>query len=229
LSQLPSNRTGTAFIVNYKIASSTRLGGSAHFYRAVSDPEDAVFLKRDYSIELSQKFLKQSIKLWFREKNRANAVESSLASEQKINSLRLEQRLPVNRAIGIQNRLELHWAKPLEENNRYYGINFFHQVDWEYQKKWRFLFRWSVFDVPDYALRIYEFEPDLPGNFRIVLLNGRGYKFMSTLRWRPLPFAQFDFKYQQRYYPDLESVGSGLDRIETNRVHEFRMSVVLSR
>ena len=227
LSRIPQNRIGSALMAEYRFSSATRVGGYAHFYRKIRSSESNRFVFRDYLLEVTQRFPGQVLKLQFRQKYRENDVENSQALEKKIYSLRLSHYLRAATKIRLQNRIELRWAKPLDRLNRYYGFSMFHQVEWKPKRQIRLVARWTSFDVPDYDLRIYEYEPDLPGSFRMMLLNNRGYKWFFLLRWRPAVFVQLDFKYQQRTYPELESIGSGADEIGSNRTHEFRMSLIL--
>jgi hypothetical protein len=59
------------------------------------------------------------------------------------------------------------------------------------------------------------------------LLNGRGYKFFLMARWVPFKNCQINMKYGQRLYPDQQSIGSGLDEIYSNRIQDFRFSLLL--
>lgn len=227
LSRTPQNRLGTALMAEYRFSSATRVGGYAHFYRKIRSSESNLFVFRDYLLEVSQRFAGQMVKLQFRQKYRENDVENSPALEKKIYSLRLSYYLRAGKKLRLQNRIELRWAKPLIRLNRYYGFSMFHQAEWNPGQQLRLIARWTSFDVPDYDLRIYEYEPDLPGSFRMMLLNNRGYKWFFLLRWHPAGFVQLDFKYQQRTYPELKTIGAGADEISGNRTHEFRMSLIL--
>ncbi len=226
LSQSPDNKKGAAIFLTYKLAPDTRIGGYAHFYQKVHDSQANPFFRRDYLIQIKQKLWHQWFRIQYRQKYRENDIEQNNELQKILRSLRLEQKTKLNRFVRLQNRLELHWANPLDKNHRYYGISLFHQLTWQYFEPLRIIARWTTFDVPDYDLRIYEFEPDLPGNFRTVLLNDRGYKVLFLIRWRPISKIQLDFKYQQRFYPDETTVGSGLDEFETNRIHNFRLSFI---
>lgn len=226
LSQVPQNKMGLAFIINHRFSGGRRLGGYAHFYREIRNSEALPFPRRDFMLELTQRLSGQQIKIQFKQKYRENNLTGSSEMNKRIQLLRLTHYFNSSRRLRFQNRLELHWAEPLKSVNRSYGLALYHQINFQVEKKWRIVTRWTSFDVPDYDLRMYEYEPDLPGTFRTVLLNNRGYKWIFLFRWLPTKNAQLDFKYQQRFYPDLDNVGSGLDEIHANRVHEFRMSLI---
>jgi len=227
LSRIPQNRSGAAMLLNYRIFANTRIGGYVHFYRTLFDSEDMPFVNRDYLLEIRQKISGQQYYLQYRHKQRENDLTNFNEEEKQYQALRLGQLLRLSPRVTLQNRLEFHWTRPLLSTGRYYSTSLFHHLIWTPNRKWRVILRWTSFDIPEYDLRIYEYEPDLPGNFRIVMLNDRGYKWLLLLRWKTSRFIQFDFKYQQRFYPDLKEIGSGRDQIHSNRIHDFRVSFIL--
>lgn len=226
ISRLPQNKTGMAHVIHYRLRSDIILGGYVHFYRKNYDSGENLFTRKDYLLEIRKKYEKHWIRVQLFRKYRENKLEDSSQPELEISALRFETNLVIHPQISLRNRIEIRWAKPLETNLEQYSTDIFQQVEWWIFKNLRLISRWSTFDIPDYELRIYEYEPDLPGNFRSVLLNGRGYKWITIFRLRIGQKLQFDFKYQQRFYPDLDLIGSGYDEIDSNRVHEFRLSFI---
>lgn len=226
LSRSPGNRAGASLLFYFKPVPHTALSGYVHLYRTLYDSESNPFTRRDFFLEARRKVFNQWFAVQYRQKYRENDIDTATEWEKRIHQLRLEVKLDVHRKLDMRTRLEIHWAKPLEPLQRFYGFSLFHQVQWHLQKGFRLITRWTHFHVPDFDLAIYEYEPDLPGSFRTVMLNGRGYKWLFLLRWKPSPVWQFDLKYQQRFYPDQEVYGSGLDRLETNRIHDLRLAII---
>ena len=128
-------------------------------------------------------------------------------------------------ALLLRTNFEIHWGAGNFEGGGFPGINIYQQLEWTLPK-WRLVARWSNFDIPTYDLRIYEYETDLPGNFRSQLLNERGNKVFFILRWIPGDRIQWDLKYGQRYYPDQVTMGSGPDRIDHKRELEIKLSLI---
>ena len=223
---IPQNQVGSAFILYYLFSPLTKLAGYFYINRKIRESNSDLFIKRNFYIELTQKYEVQLLKVQYRRYYRANDVISSEMFQKIIHGIRLDHSVNVTRKMLLKNRLEMRWAKPLKTNKRYYGLNFFIQMDWSNLNNFKMITRWSTFDIPDYDLRIYEYEFDLPGNFRSVLLNGRGYKWIYLVRFKLSKKIQLDFKYQHRFYPDQTSIGSGLDTIEKNRVNDFRLSFI---
>jgi hypothetical protein len=225
LSSIPENKFGTAFILRYTFITKAVIGAYAHFYKDNLNGLELPFLNRDFLVEITQKSGKQQIKFQYKQQYRKNSRE--VVNDEKIRrSLRLSYDLNMSKKFHIQNRLELRWATPLDPVRHPYGISFYQQIKWNFFNQWWLLTRWTTFDVPDYDLSIYEYEPDLPGTFKTTLLNDRGYKIIFLLRMFPVKSIQLDFKYFQRFYPDLKTVGSGLDKFNTNRIHEFKLSLI---
>jgi hypothetical protein len=83
-------------------------------------------------------------------------------------------------------------------------------------------FRWTQFEIPDYDYRLYEFENDLPGNFRNVLLNSRGFKWFFLISYKFVSKWNVALKYRETHYPDEVILGSGLDTVLGNRRREVR-------
>ena len=225
-SETPANKSGVALMVWYQLAPNWILNGTLHSYRKNYQVDENLFTRKDYQFELLWKPGRNTTKLQYFRKYRENELAAFPDPELKVNGARLETNFVLSSEFKLRSRLELRWARPLEENMRYYGTNLFQQMEFKLMQQMRFIGRWSVFDIPDYVLRIYEFEPDLPGNFRTILLNGRGYKWFVLIRLDIGKAVQLDFKFQERNYPDLETVGSGPDQFNSNHIRDFRLSLI---
>jgi hypothetical protein len=227
MSEIPQNKIGIAFLLNHRFTKGTKIGAYAHFYRDAHNGEELPFFNRNYFLEISQKIQNRQIKIQFKQKYRKNRTLIISDRNKMIQTLRLSYFLNLSQRFLIQNRAEFSRANPLDKLNRYYGVLIYHQLNWQINRSWRILTRWTTFDIPDYDLRLYETEPDLPGIFRTTLLYNRGYKMIFLVRWLPVKNIQFDLKYQQRFYPDLKKIGSGWDEFNSNRIHEIKLSFIL--
>ncbi len=222
MSRLPGNQAGMAQICRMQIFPRTRLSGMVHMRRTIRDSGAPVFVNVDYYLKLEQKFRNQVYYLQYRQANRENDVDLSDAPQKRIVSARFHQKLKLGKAVSIVNRVEVRWAKPMEPAKRYYGFSMFHQMQWQGRGPLQLLLRWTSFDAGDYDVRLYEYEPDLPGSFRSVLLNGYGFKWLLCLQLKLSGQLQLVFKYQQRVYPDRTTTGSGRDEVASNRLRDFR-------
>ncbi len=225
--QTPSNKTGTITLVQYKINGRIRLGVLTHFNRSVHSSQQNPFVNRDYLLDLQLGLYHQKIRIQYRCKYRLSEnMEFPLQETKKTDGIRLNHRIELGKRFRFENRIELRWSQPVNRTYRYYGIDFYQQMGFS-SKKWKATVRWSVFDIPEYDLRIYEFENDLPGTIRSVLLNKNGYKFFILLQVKASTSLQLDIKYQQRFYTDTEEVGSGRDTFPAPLIHEYRLSLLL--
>jgi hypothetical protein len=220
-----SNRVGSATILLYQFAPALKIGAHLYIHKKIFDSRSNPFISRDYAVELRYKEKKQRFHFLWKMKIRMENLDQN-SQEKSIHSSRIEHIFSPTRNIKLRHRLESRWSHSQLSFPKGTAISLYQQVDWR-MKSCYFFLRWTTFEVPDYDLRIYEYETDLPGNFRSILLNGRGYKFFAILRWFPLKNYRIDFKYSQRLYPDQNSIGSGLDEIPSNKIHEFRLSIVL--
>ncbi len=225
-SQTPTNKTGAALLVRYSPWKRTRFSAYLHAYRPLRTPETPTTVLRDYYLSVTQTFAAQQLSLRFKQKDRSLNEMLAGETEKHYYGLQLTYRLKISPEVHLQSRLESRWVTPLPPAVRPYGFSLSHQLDWRVRRTLRLLFRWTIFDVPDYEMRIYEFEPDLPGNFFLQLLNGRGYKFLVLCHWKANQQLQFHLKWQWRYYPDLTVLGSGLDLIKQNWVQQWRLSLI---
>lgn len=221
----PSNKSGTAAVWQYRPVKGFMVGAVAHFYRENKSPDSNPFTAQNYTAEIVLKRWKNVIKLQWRRTYRPLSGEQEY---KKSDGLRISHETEIEKMIRLVNRVDLRWINPLVTESGFYGMSFYQQLELS-KPSWSAAVRWSVFDIPDYEMRIYEFETDLPGSIRSVLLNGNGYKLFLILRLKFGRSVQMDFKYQQRYYPDETTIGSGADSFPKPRIHELRFSIICRR
>jgi len=220
-----SNEIGSASVLFFQLNRIVKLGSYFFIRRKVYDSHADPFTLRDYAFEIKYKKDPHWIQIQWKLKYRAGEF-TPIPEERSIHAFRVDYITSKNKNISLHSRLELRWDKINLSFAKSTGISFFQQINWDLLS-WHIIFRWTSFDVPRYDLRIYEYENDLPGNFRSVLLNGRGYKYFLLIRWVKFSKFQIDFKYGQRLYPDQQTISSGLNEIPDNRVHDFRLSLIM--
>lgn len=222
----PNNRYGSLCILKYRINRSISISAYLHLYREVFNSSEIPFVYKSLFFEVSHQYRNNQFKIWLKQYSRKNSITTSPFIEKNTNALRLEHTFTIHRNIKTRNRLEMRWTNPLKPNIRYYSFSFFQQFEWNPLRNCKFIIRWTTFDIPDYDLRIYEYENDLPGSYRSILLNNTGIKWFILFHLGFTQNVKLDFKYQQRYYPELSSVGTGWDTIHHPRIHDCRISLV---
>jgi hypothetical protein len=225
----PSNRIGTASLGRYKVSQSTTLSGYVHLHRKVTDRQSNISIYRDYFLAISYRLKGQKIRIQYRNKYRENEGSISSDLDSKIEAVRLDHRISLNNQVYCLNRIELRWMKPIIEGDKKYSISLIQEIKCQFTTNMKVILRWTTFDIPAFNLRIYEYEPDLPGSFRSILLNNRGYKWFMLINLKVFERLETVLKYQERFYPELNEIGSGLDVIKTQRVRDFRLSIILKK
>lgn len=212
-------------ILNHKLGSHLRIGGYLHFYQNLNTGQDILGIKRDYYLELSYRLSDRLIRIRFQQNYRPLETPDLILWEKRRQILRLDHTCEIVSGFEVKNMIQLSWAQPLIPAHHYHGTSLLHQISWKLNNI-KISAGWSGFDIPDYELRLYESEPDLSGTTRSILLNERGNKFYLLSQIRLQNKFELDFKYGQRYFPDLINVGTGLDAYPANRIHELKISVI---
>ena len=89
-------------------------------------------------------------------------------------------------------------------------------------------FRYALFDIPSWDLRIYSYEPDVMASFAVPAYDGKGLRVMVTAKGRITRHLSWWIKYGVTWYEDKTTIGSGLEEINGNRQSEAKAQVVLT-
>ena len=82
--------------------------------------------------------------------------------------------------------------------------------------------RMSLFDVTGYDARIFSYESDLLYEYYVPMIMNRGMRFHAVIRYSCTTNLSLAVKYGISYYPELETMGSGWDKVEGNRRHDIK-------
>ncbi|MEJ6980218.1 helix-hairpin-helix domain-containing protein [Pedobacter sp. P351] len=86
-------------------------------------------------------------------------------------------------------------------------------------------FRFAIFDTPGFNSRLYAFENDVLYSYSVPAYQNKGLRFYLNSRVRVSPATDIWFKYALSYYSDVESIGSGLDKIEGNKKSDIKFQL----
>lgn len=230
ISEPPANGLGYFMTLYARISSTTELAGYFHASRPARAIDEFKFLKRAQQFQLRQRINRSWISARFTGRaRRASAVTPSRKFanlEQVTRAARFQVETDFSQNLRISHRVELSWVSPpLHNAEKNHGVSFYQDIRFRVRRNLLLQVRWSQFDIPAYDYRIYEYETDLPGSFRNVLLNERGLKWFLLLRYHLSSRWRFALKYREIYYPDEETLGSGLDMVLGNRRKEIRMQM----
>ena len=102
------------------------------------------------------------------------------------------------------------------------GILVSQDIDWSPHPKLRISGRLAHFDTRSYDARVFAYERDVLYSFRVPALSGRGERSYVLVRWLVGKGFRVEAKYGVTRYADRDTVGSGLDAVEGNRIRELR-------
>jgi hypothetical protein len=152
----------------------------------------------------------------------AASTQKYSITEQNTDIFRFHVDTKLSKQLLLTHRIEASWVNPPVETGKKYGISFYQDIRYRPLQNLNIQFRWTQFEIPDYDYRLYEFENDLPGIFRNVLLNKRGFKWFFLISYKFAVKWNTALKYRETYYPDELMLGSGLDTVAGNRRREIR-------
>ncbi len=118
----------------------------------------------------------------------------------------------ISDALTFQDRLELsHYEKEEKES----GWLAYHDILYKPATlPLSFSFRYAMFDTESWASRIYTYEHDVLYAFAIPSYYGRGIRTYLNARWTIGRHIDLWFKYALSWYPDRETISSGLNEIQ---------------
>lgn len=94
-----------------------------------------------------------------------------------------------------------------------------------FSRKIAVILKYILFDVPDYSLRIYYYEPDVLYSMSIPALEGRGYRVGVMLRMDIKRKCTMWFRYGMVHYFDRTVIGTGTEAIEGNNKSDVTLQL----
>ena len=88
-----------------------------------------------------------------------------------------------------------------------------------------FTFRYSMFDTDSYYSRIYTYEHDVLYAFSIPFWYGRGIRTYLNTHWQIGRHVDLWFKYALSWYPDRETISSGLNEISGHHRQDIALQM----
>ncbi|WP_286861011.1 MULTISPECIES: ComEA family DNA-binding protein [Sphingobacterium] len=151
-------------------------------------------------------------------------TESGLVNSSK-QQLRLEFQYKLNRIWTIRYRAEGNlFQKEYEDNSL--GYMFYQDIFWKPDMgKIQLNSRLAYFQTDTYDNRIYAYENDVFYASGFGMYNMRGWRTYLNLRYRINRHLDIWTKYGIYYYPDNETIGTGLDEIIGNRKSEIKVQL----
>jgi hypothetical protein len=140
-------------------------------------------------------------------------------------NLRMTAQWRIQRCFSLENRLEIAAYKK-GIRSREYGYLIYQDV--AYQPPGSRIatnLRLAWFSTFSYNSRIYAYEDDVQNGSGSVLYNGKGIRTYVNCSYRISKSLRFWFKYALSLYPDVNTIGSGLDEINGSKKQDIRIQV----
>jgi hypothetical protein len=141
--------------------------------------------------------------------------------------LRFHISYPVAPGLTFADRVEIS-AFEKESGTQEGGFLAYHDVLYRPASlPFSLTFRYSMFDTESYKSRIYTYEHDVLYSFSIPNYFGRGIRTYLTGRWQINRHVDLWLKYAMTWYPDRETISSGLNEIEGHHRQDVRVQMRL--
>jgi hypothetical protein len=144
--------------------------------------------------------------------------------EETRQSARLHGQYAFSRELRLRTRLELTRFDAADEPAST-GVMLYQDVRWQ-ARPWLLLDgRLAFFDTDGFESRVFAYESDLVYAFSVPAFFGRGQRAYVLARVEPVEGLNLEVKYGVTRFRGVDTVGSGLDTVDGNRVREVRAQV----
>jgi len=127
--------------------------------------------------------------------------------------------------LTLKSRFEINMTKNGDLSWQY-GYLFFQDISFRSVKfPVNFIFRYALFDIPGYALRIYTYEPEVLFGYSVPGFYGQGYRLCLLLNGRITRSLSWWLRGALTEYHDRSVTGTGLDEIAGNMKCEITAQI----
>ncbi|MBC7913474.1 MAG: hypothetical protein H7Y07_05055, partial [Pyrinomonadaceae bacterium] len=161
-------------------------------------------------------------KLESKQENEGLETGLSFLEGVKKQNYRLELSYKISDDFQLRNRVELTQykkANATESGNMVFQDLIYSPLKSAFTANLRF----ALFDTPGFNSRIYAFENDVLYSYSMPAYQNKGMRFYVNGRYQVNKSTDICFRYAITSYTDLNSIGSGLDKIEGNKKSDIKM------
>ena len=155
-----------------------------------------------------------------------NTQVMALPEDRVKKNLRLHFVSQVSSTLTIKGRTEMVWYGR-NEAEKEEGFLSFLELAAPLAPKLKGNFRLQYFETGSYDSRIYAYESDVLYSFSIPPFSGKGYRFYVNINVAPLKNLTCWLRIAQTYYPEQNTIGSGLEEIRSSRKTEVKAQLKL--
>ena len=230
----PSNEKGLFVGSSIKASRDIRLDAYVDFYRfpwlkyQVDAPSSGsgIFLKATY---------KPTKQLELYSFYRVSQKDADLGTENQIikpiatvsrQNWRIQFNYKISNYLTVRSRVEAVWVKNDKSAVSEGYLGYVELINNSLFKRVAFDFRAQYFQVENYDARIYSFENEMLYSSSVPVFSGKGYRYYLNIEYKPGRRITVWTRFAQTYYPDQNSVGSGLDEIPKSHKSEAKLQVM---
>lgn len=154
-----------------------------------------------------------------------NMGHTDYLSEQTRTVYRFNASYKINLNLAAKSRVELvTFSDELVKEQT--GALLFQDISWSTPKrKLALVCRVAYFTVDDYNARIYAAENDVLYQYSVPLYQNSGTRYYLVARYSVSRKLEFWLKFSETRYSNVNTISSGLDQIDGNKLTDMRVQV----
>lgn len=129
-----------------------------------------------------------------------------------------------NQYLNLRSKVQ--WSTYEINKEHTTGIAFFQDANIDFGNL-KLSGRFSIFDTEGGDNRQYAYERDVLYAFSIPGLSGKGIRNYLLIQYSPIPKIDFWIKFSRTTFFDRDSIGSGVDQIEGNKITNLKFQTMI--
>jgi len=172
------------------------------------------------------------LKIYFKTENKEKMATGNELGIRKMEWFRIDRYYgqytwKINKYLNTRFRLELKYRLCRSKPNSY-GILLYQEMNSRFLKeKLNLNLRFSIFDIPEWDVRIYAWEHDLLYSFNSPSHYKTGQSFFLNVKWNCARSMNFSIKISATEYISERESGSGADYRKGKRFYELKGQVLI--
>ncbi|MFL5742532.1 MAG: hypothetical protein ACJ75B_20075 [Flavisolibacter sp.] len=163
-------------------------------------------------------------------RSRSKAIDNTGAAligypeQQWKKNLRLETKNQLSRQFSLRTRTEIVWLEGIKNEEGFLG---FAEIYFRARRGLDVNARLQYFETGSYDSRVYASESDVLFGSPVLAFYQKGFRYYLNLHYQFSHMISFWFRLAETYYPEKNSIGSGMTEIEGNRQTEVRLQTLV--
>lgn len=154
-----------------------------------------------------------------------NLTQADFLSERNLFQFKYHISYKVTKSFELRSRLDVGYVT-FDTEPKQKGVSFFQDIIYRpIGIPLSFTTRFVLFDTDGYDIRFYAYENDLLYVFSIPAYYNEGTRFYLNVRFRGIRNLMIEARYEQTYWSNQDTFGSGLDQINGNRRSKVKMQL----